>query len=89
MADELSQERQAKRLFGLDKMEQEALDVLRSLVRQTERRENLDAGLVERAKAIVEQYDNAIMRGHESPGVVPLSARLGKPRRWPLCSRRC
>ena len=41
------------------------------VVRQTERGENLDADLVERAKAIVERYDCAMMRGHEAPGVVP------------------
>jgi hypothetical protein len=52
-------------------MEQEALEVLRLLVRQTERGENLDAELVERAKAIVDRYDNAMMRGHEAPSVVP------------------
>ena len=40
-------------------------------MRQTERGENLDADLVERAKAIVERYDCAMMRGQEAPGVVP------------------
>ena len=71
MADEFSHEQQAKRLFGLDEMEKEALDVLRLLVRQTERGKNLDADLVERAKAIVDRYDNAMTRGREAPGVVP------------------
>ena len=66
-----SHKEQAKRLYGLDKMEAEALEVLRLIVRQTARGENLDADLVERAKAIVERYDNAMMRGHEAPGVVP------------------
>jgi hypothetical protein len=66
-----SHEEQAKRLYGLDEMEAEALDVLRLIVRQSARGENLDADLVERAKAIVERYDNAMMRGHEAPGVVP------------------
>ena len=65
-----SHNEQAKRLYGLDEMEAEALEVLRLIVRQTARGENLDADLVERAKAIVERYDNAMMRGHEAPGVV-------------------
>ena len=68
---DFSHEEQAKRLYGLDEMEAEALEVLRLIVRQTARGENLDADLVERAKAIVERYDNAMMRGHEAPGVVP------------------
>jgi hypothetical protein len=68
---DFSHEEQAKRLYGLDQMETEALEVLRLIVRQTARGENLDADLVERAKAIVERYDNAMMRGHEAPGVVP------------------
>ena len=46
--------------------------MLRLVVRQTERGENLDAGLVERAKAIVERYERAMVRGHQAPGVVPL-----------------
>jgi hypothetical protein len=66
-----SHKEQAKRLYGLDEMEAEAFEVLRLIVRQTARGENLDADLVERAKAIVERYDNAMMRGHEAPGVVP------------------
>ena len=45
--------------------------MLRLIVRQTERGENLDADFVERAKAIVDQYDRAMMSGHEAPGVVP------------------
>lgn len=45
--------------------------MLRLVVRQTERGENLDADLVERAKAIVDRYDKAMMRRHEAPGVVP------------------
>jgi hypothetical protein len=68
---DFSHEEQAKRLYGLDQMETEALEVLRLIVRQTARGENLDADLVQRAKAIVERYDNAMMRGHEAPGVVP------------------
>ena len=63
------QEEQAKRLYGLGELEQEALDVLRLIVRQTERGENLDADLVERAKAIVERYDRTLMKGHDAPGV--------------------
>jgi hypothetical protein len=68
---DFSQEEQAKRLFGLGELEAEALEVLRLIVRQTERGENLDANLVERAKAILERYDRAMMKGHEAPGVVP------------------
>ena len=64
-------EDQAKRLYGLGELEGEALDILRLIVRQTERGENLDADLVERAKAIIARYDRALMRGHEAPGVVP------------------
>ncbi len=64
-------EDQAKRLYGLGELEAKALDVLRLVVRQTERGENLDTYLVARAKAIVEQYDRAMMSGHEAPGVVP------------------
>ena len=40
-------------------MEAEALEVLRLIIRQTERGENLDADLLERAKAILERYDRA------------------------------
>jgi hypothetical protein len=61
---------QAKRLYGLGELEAEVLEVLRLIIRQTERGENLDAGLVERAKAIVARYDQVMMRGHEAPGVV-------------------
>jgi len=68
---DFSHEEQAKRLYGLDEMEAEALEVLRLIVGQTARGENLYALLVERARAIVERYDNAMMRGHEAPGVVP------------------
>ena len=68
---DFSHEEQAKRLYGLAEMEAEALEVLRLMVRQTERGENLDADLVERAKAIVERYDRAMMKGHEAPGVIP------------------
>jgi hypothetical protein len=64
-------EEQAKRLYGVGELEAEALEVLRLIVRQTERGENLDADLVERAKAIVARYDQAMMRGHEAPGVIP------------------
>src|SRR6266545_4834746 len=71
MASEFSHEEQAKRLYGLGELEQEALEVLRLIVRQTERGENLDADLIERAKQIVERYDRAMMHGHEAPGVVP------------------
>lgn len=72
MADQFSHEAQAKRLYGLGEMEREALEVLRLIVRQTERGENLDADLFKRAKAIVDQYNRAMMRGHEAPGVVPI-----------------
>ena len=57
-------EEQAKRL------EAEALEVLRLIVQQTERGENLDANLVDRAKAIIAGYDQAMMRGREGPRVV-------------------
>jgi hypothetical protein len=46
-------------------------EVLRLIVRQTERGHNLNADLFERAKAIVERYDRATMRGREAPGVIP------------------
>jgi hypothetical protein len=65
-------EDQAKRLYGLGELEADALDVLRLIVRQTERGENLDADLFERAKAIVARYDKGMMRGHEAANVVPL-----------------
>ena len=39
MADEFSHEAQAKRLYGLGELEKEALEVLRLIVRQTERGE--------------------------------------------------
>jgi hypothetical protein len=63
-------EEQAKRLYGLGELEAEALEVLRLVVRQTERGENLDAELVDRAKAIIARYDQAMMRGREGPRVV-------------------
>ncbi len=66
-----SHEEQAKRLYGLCEMEAEALEVLRVIVRQTERGKNLDADLVERAKAILERYDRAMIKGHEASGVIP------------------
>jgi hypothetical protein len=68
---DFSQEDQAKRLFGLGELEAKALEVLRLIVRQTERGENLDADLVERAKAIVERYDRAMTKGHAAPGIIP------------------
>jgi hypothetical protein len=68
-------EEQAKRLFGLGELEGEALEVLRLIVRQTERGENLDADLAERARAIVTRYDKAMMRGHEAPGGDSLTQR--------------
>ena len=65
-------EDQAKRHYGLGELEAEALEVLRLIVRQTERGENLDADLFERAKANVERYgqgDDAETRnaGGDSP----------------------
>jgi hypothetical protein len=75
-------EEQAKRLYGLDEMEAEALEVLRLMVRQTERGENLDADLVERAKAIVERYDRTMIKGHEAPGVVPFRRDEGLSSSW-------
>jgi hypothetical protein len=45
--------------------------MLRLVVRQTERGENLYADLLERVKTVMERYDRAMMRGHEAPGVVP------------------
>lgn len=71
LGDGSSFEEQAKRLYGLGEMEREALDVLRLIVSQTGRGRNLDAAIFERAKAIVERYDRAVMRGHDAPGVVP------------------
>jgi hypothetical protein len=72
MADDFSHEEQAKRPYGLGEMEREALDVLRLVIRQTERGENLDVELIERARAIIDRYDRAVMRGHEAPGVIAL-----------------
>ena len=69
-------EGQAKRLYRLGGLEAETLEVLRLTIRQTERGENLDADLFERAKAVVERYDKAMMRGHEAQGAIPL--RRGK-----------
>jgi hypothetical protein len=43
-------------------------------VRQTARGAKLDTDLVERAKAIVERYDRATLKGHEAPNIVPLPA---------------
>ena len=40
-----SQKEQAERLYGLGEIEAELLEVLRLVVRQTERAENLDADL--------------------------------------------
>ena len=71
MADEFSHEDQAKRLFGLGEMEAEALEVLRLIVGQTERGRNLNADLLDRAKAVVEHYDRVMKRGTDAPGVVP------------------
>jgi hypothetical protein len=42
-------EEQAKRLYGLGELEAEALELLRLVVWQTERGENLEAELLERA----------------------------------------
>ena len=60
---------QAKRVYGL---EAEALEVLRLIVRQTDLGQNLDADLIERAKAIVDRCDEAPTRGHEALKVVPI-----------------
>jgi hypothetical protein len=65
-------EEQAKRLYGLGELEAEALDVLRLVVRQTERGEALDADLLERAKAIVGRFDKTLVRGHETLNVIPI-----------------
>ena len=64
-------EEQTKRLYGLGEIEREALEVLRLIVRQTERGDNLDAELLERAKIIIDRYDRAMTKGHTAPGVVP------------------
>jgi hypothetical protein len=72
MPEDFSHEAQAKRPYGLGEMEQEALEVLRLIVRQTERGENIDAELGQKAKEVVDRYDRALMKGHEAPGVVPL-----------------
>jgi hypothetical protein len=69
--DPFSYEHQAKRLYGLDEMEKEALDVVRLILQQTARGQNLNARLVERAKAILEKYDRVMKRGHDAPGVIP------------------
>jgi hypothetical protein len=58
-------------LYGLGDLEAVALEVLRLVIRQTGRGENLDADLFERAKVVVERYDKALMLGHKAPGVVP------------------
>ncbi|MGH6736732.1 MAG: hypothetical protein ACRECX_11725 [Methyloceanibacter sp.] len=65
-------ETQAKRIYGLGELEAEALDVLREVVRQTDRGENPGRRSIRAAKAIVERYDRAIMRGHQDPNVVSL-----------------
>jgi len=64
-------EEQEKRVYGLSAFEAEALEVLRLVVHQTTKGGNLDASLIERAKAIVERYDCAMIKG-EAPNVVPL-----------------
>ena len=64
-------EEQAKRLYALGELEAELLDVMRRIVRQSEGGKNLDADLVGRARAIVERYDRAMMKGHAGPGVIP------------------
>jgi hypothetical protein len=71
VADSFSFEAQAKRLYGLGELERELLEVLRAIIRQTARGENVDADLFERARVVVERYDRALTRGHEAPGVVP------------------
>lgn len=76
MPESFSLEEQAKRLYGLGELEREALDVLRLIVRQTGRGENLDADPLERARAIVERYDRTLMRGQEAPNVVPFRREL-------------
>jgi hypothetical protein len=77
--EEFSFEEQAKRLYGLGKMEAEALAVLRLVVQQTELGKNLDASVVNRAKEIVDRYDRAMKRGYEAPGVIPFR-RTNPPR---------
>ena len=71
MVGEFSHEEQAKRLYGLGEMEKEALEVLRLIVQQTERARNLDAVLVERAKALLEKHDRVMKRVRKAPGVIP------------------
>jgi hypothetical protein len=69
---DFSHDEEARRLYGLAEMEQEAVDVLRLIVQQTERGHNLNADLVERAKAILDRYDSTMMRGHKAPNVVSI-----------------
>ncbi len=71
MTNDAGHEAQAKRLYGLDEMEAEALEVLQLVVRQTDRNENLDANLLERARAVVDRYARVLMKGSEAPGVIP------------------
>ena len=52
-------------------LEEQAKHLYRLVVRQTERGESLDADLVDRAKAVIALYDQAMTRGHEGPGVIP------------------
>jgi hypothetical protein len=56
---------------------------LRLIVRQTARGEKLDTDLVERAKAIVERYDRATLKGHDAPNIVPLPAAMTTVSRAP------
>ena len=76
-------EEQARRLYGLGELEGEALEVLRLIVRQTQRGENLDSDLVERAKAVVDRYDKALVRGHEAPGGSATQGPMSHSRRQP------
>lgn len=61
-------------------IDREALEVLRLLLWQTERGRNLDASLVERAKALFENYDR-VMQEARALGVPGLHNRLLAQRR--------
>jgi hypothetical protein len=53
-------------------LEQEALEVLRLVVVQIKRREDVDSRLVERARAIIERYDRTVMRRDQTTKIIPL-----------------
>jgi hypothetical protein len=64
-------EEQAKCLYGLGELKAEALEVLRLVIRQTERGENLDAECLNGRRRLSIRYDKAMMRGNEALSVIP------------------